>query len=66
MTDPYEKRSVPKVNYASLEYRMYHTLSACYRYLDEKDPRQAALKKLCNDLPQEFEETAMRNHKERN
>jgi hypothetical protein len=64
--DPYEERSLPKVDYKSLEWRMYHALSACYSYLDENDPKQKALKQLCNDLPREYEERAMRNHKERN
>ena len=54
MTDPYDQyRSLPKVNYNSLEYRMYYTLTRCYGYLDENDPRQKALKQLCNDLPAE-------------
>jgi hypothetical protein len=65
--DPYEEnRSLPKVDYASLEYRLYRLASACYAYLDANDPKQKALKQLCNDLPQEYEERAMRNHKERN
>lgn len=64
--DPYEERSVPRVDYLSLEYRLYQLAVACYRYLDANDPKQAALKKLCNDLPYEFEETRFRNHRERN
>lgn len=67
MTDPHEEfRSLPKVDYNSLEWRMYHALSACYPYLDAKDPRQAKLKQLANDLPREYEERAMRNHSQRN
>jgi len=66
MDIPDPQRSLPKVDYSSLEYRMYHTLSACYGYLDEKDPRQAKLKQLCNDLPAEYERRAMEQHKRRN
>ena len=67
MTDPYDQyRSLPKVNYNSLEYRMYYTLTRCYGYLDENDPRQKSLKQLCNDLPAEYEQRAMQQHKERN
>jgi hypothetical protein len=67
MTNPYEEfLPSPKVNYKSLEYRLYHLATACIRYLDENDPRQAKLKKLCNDLPAEYERRVMQNHNERN
>ncbi len=43
MTDPHEEfRSLPKVDYASLEYRLYRLASACYAYLDANDPKQKA------------------------
>jgi len=64
--DPYEERSVAPVDRNSLEYRLYQLAIACYRYLDAKDPKQAELKQLCNDLPHEYEERRFRAHRERN
>jgi len=67
MTDPHDKhRSLPKVNYASLEYRLYSTLSATYGWLDPKHPRQAELQNRINELIREYEASVTTAHRNRN
>jgi hypothetical protein len=66
MHDPDEYRTLPKVNYKSLEYRLYYTMSACYGWLDKNHPRQAELMKSINELIREYEASVTSAHRQRN
>jgi hypothetical protein len=67
MTDPQDEfRSLPKVDYKSLTYRLYYTMSACYGWLDPKHPRQAELRNQINQLIREYEASVTAAHRSRN
>lgn len=67
MIDPQDEyRTIPKVDYKSLQWRLYHTMSACYGWLDPKHPKQAELRTQINNLIREYEESQVAAHKRRN
>lgn len=55
-----------KVNYRSLDYRLYSTLSSCYGYLDKDHARQAALREKISQLLKEYESSVIEAHNRRN
>jgi hypothetical protein len=63
--DP-DYRTLPKVNYRSLEHRMYSTLAACYSWMDKTHPRQAELRERIDELIREYEESVTAAHRRRN
>ena len=63
--DP-DYRTLPKVNYKSLEHRLYATMSSCYGWLDPNHPRQAELRERINELIREYEASVTAAHRRRN
>lgn len=61
-----EYRTLPKVNYRSLEHRLYSTMAACYPYLDKSKPIQAELQQRIDELIREYESSVTQAHKRRN
>lgn len=69
--NPLDARNIPPVNYASLEWRMYHALHLAYMMISSgiqppPEEKKQKLLDLLASLGQEYEERKFNSYRERN